>query len=169
MGQRPDRASVPPGHSVHECPETAEADDCWPTCCSPSGTANGDIPTIDSTGLLMTDFPVAAESDSLKPLPVDALGPPGSDHQGPPNDTALAWGTVQPDSRPLWPSPRLEELVQELARLDPSLSDTLTSYPIPEPPLDVLDGLIPLAEVWAAMRLACGKSGEEAAAISEPG
>ncbi|XP_036097320.1 protein Shroom1 [Molossus molossus] len=162
LGQRPDGATVLPEHSVHECPETTEADDCWPTCCSPPGTANGDIPTTDSTGLLTTDFPVAA--DSLKPLPVDALGPPGSDHQGPPNDTALAWGTVQPGS-----SLRLEELVQELARLDPSLSDTLTSYPIPEPPLDVLDGLIPLAEVWAAMRLACGKSGKEAAAISEPG
>lgn len=117
----------------------------------------------------MTDSPAAAGSDSFKPLPVDALGPPGSDTQGPPDDTALVWGTVQAGSRPTWPSPRLEELVQELARLDPSLSDTLMSYPSPEPPLDLLDGLIPLAEVWAAMRPACAKAGEEAAGISEPG
>lgn len=50
-----------------------------------------------------------------------------------------------------WASPRLEELVQELARLDPSQNDTFTSYPSPEPSLGLLDGLIPLAEVWAAM------------------
>ena len=67
------------------------------------------------------------------------------------------------------PSPRLEELVQELARLAPSLSDILTSCPGPEPPLELLDGLIPLVEVWAAMRPACGKAGEEAAGTSEPG
>lgn len=117
----------------------------------------------------MTDTPAAAESDALKPLSVDALGPQSSDTLGPPDNTALAWGSGQPDSRPAWPSPRLEELVQELARLDPSLSDTLTSYPSPEPPLDLLDGLIPLAEVWAAMRPAYGEAGEEAAGTSEPG
>lgn len=167
--QRPDPATVPLEHPLHECPETVGAKDCWPTCCSPPGTVNGDIPTIDSTGLLMTDSPAAAGSDSLKPLPVDALRPPGNDTQGPPDDTALVWGTVQAGSRPTWPSPRLEELVQELARLDPSLSDTLMSYPSPEPPLDLLDGLIPLAEVWAAMRPACAKAGEEAPGISEPG
>ncbi|XP_019497825.1 PREDICTED: protein Shroom1 isoform X2 [Hipposideros armiger] len=180
LGQRPNQSTVPPEHPLHERPETAGADDCWqgingsvgvsrPTCCSAPGTANGNIPTIDSTGQLMTDTPSAAESDPLKPLSVDALGPASNDTPGPPDDTALAWGTGQPDSRPTWPSPRLEELVQELARLDPSLSDTLTSYPSPEPPLDLLDGLIPLAEVWAAMRPACGEAGEEAASTSESG
>ncbi|XP_066134444.1 protein Shroom1 [Saccopteryx bilineata] len=180
-GQVPDPTTISPEYLLHECPEAAGADDCWQginsfvgfsrlTCCSPPGTANGDISTIDSTGLLTTDFPATAESDSLKPLPVDALGlgPPGSDTQGLLDNTCLVWGTVQSDSRPTWPSPRLEELVQELARLDPSLRDTLTSNPSPEPPLDLLDGLIPLAEVWAAMMPACGKSGEEAAGIYEP-
>lgn len=177
LGQRP-KSTVPPEHTLREHPETAGADDSWqgvngsvgvsrPPCCSPPGTANGDIPTIDSTGQLLTDTPAAAESDPLKPLSVDALGPPSSHPTGPPDDTALPWGTGQPDSRPTWPSPRLEELVQELARLDPSLSDTLTSYPSPEPPLDLLDGLIPLAEVWAAMRPTCGEAEEEAAGTSE--
>ncbi|XP_054572970.1 protein Shroom1 isoform X3 [Eptesicus fuscus] len=169
LGQRPDGATVPPEHPLHGCLETAGTGDCWSTCCRSPGTANGDVPTADSTGPLTTDFPAAVESDSLKPLPAGALGPPGSDTQGPPDDTALAWGTVEPGSKPTWPSPRLEQLVQELARLDPSLSDTLTSYPSPEPPLDLLDGLIPLAEVWAAMRPARGRAGEEAAGISEPG
>ncbi|XP_036171385.1 protein Shroom1 isoform X2 [Myotis myotis] len=169
LGQRPGRATVSPEHPLLECLETAGTGDCWPTCCGSPGPANGDVPTHDCTGLLTTDFPAAVERDSLKPLPVDALGPPGSDTQGPPDDTAWAWGPVQPDSKPTWPNPRLEQLVQELARLDPSLSDTLTSYPSPEPPLDLLDGLIPLAEVWAAMRPAGGKAGEEAAGISEPG
>ncbi|XP_036906377.1 protein Shroom1 isoform X2 [Sturnira hondurensis] len=178
--QRPNRAAIPPERPFHECPETAGADACWqgvngrvgisrPTCYSPAGTANGDIPTTDCTGLLMTDFPAAAENDPLQPLPADALGPPGDETQGPRDDVALAWGTGQPGPQPMWPSPRLEELVQELARLDPSLSDTLTFCPSPEPPLDLLDGLIPLAEVWAAMRPACGKAGEEASGTSEPG
>ncbi|KAF6281338.1 shroom family member 1 [Rhinolophus ferrumequinum] len=180
LGQRPDQPTAPPEQPLQERPETTGADDYWqgvngsvgasrPTCCSPPGTANGDIPTTDSTGLLRTDTPAAAESDPLKPLSVDAPGPQSNDTPGPPDNTALAWGSGQPDSRPAWPSPRLEELVQELARLDPSLSDTLTSYPSPEPPLDLLDGLIPLAEVWAAMRPAYGEAGEEAAGTSEPG
>lgn len=170
LGQRPDGAAVPPEHPLRGCLETAGTGDCWSPCCHPPGTANVDVPTNDSAGLLTTDFPAAVESDALKPRPADALGPPGGDTQGPPEDTGLAWGTVQPGSKPTWPSPRLERLVQELARLDPSLSDTLTSYPSPEPPLDLLEGLIPLAEVWAAMRPACGKAGEEeAAGISEPG
>lgn len=69
-------------------------------------------------------------------------------------------------------SARLEELIKELARLDPSLSDTLTSYPSPPSiPLALLDGLIPLAEVWAAMKSAGGEAGEDpaAAATSETG
>lgn len=179
LGQMPDQPTVPPEHPFHEHPETAGADNCWqgvngfvdvsrPTCCSPPSTANGDIPTSDSIGLLTTDTPAAAESDPLKPLSVDALGLPGNDTPGPPDDTCLAWGTGQPGSRSTWPSPRLEELIQELARLDPSLSDTLASYPSPEPVLDLLDGLIPSAEVWAAMRPACGEAGEEGAGTSEP-
>ncbi|XP_065731174.1 protein Shroom1 [Phocoena phocoena] len=177
LGQRADQAIIPSEQPLHEHPETAGADDCWqgvngsvsvsrPTCCSPPGTANGDIATFDPTGLLTTDTPTAAETDPLKPLPCDALRPPGNDTPGPSDHTALAWGTGQTGSRSTWPSPRLEELVQELARLDPSLSDTLTSYPSPEPSLGLLDGLIPLAEVWAAMRPACGEAGEEAAGTS---
>ncbi|XP_067587822.1 protein Shroom1 isoform X3 [Pseudorca crassidens] len=177
LGQRADQAIIPSEQPLHEHPETAGADDCWqgvngsvsvsrPTCCSPPGTANGDIATFDPTGLLTTDPPTAAETDPLKPLPCDALRPPGNDTLGPSDHTALAWGTGQTGSRSTWPSPRLEELVQELARLDPSLSDTLTSYPSPEPSLGLLDGLIPLAEVWAAMRPACGEAGEEAAGTS---
>lgn len=180
MGQRADQTIIPPQQPLHECPETAGTDDCWqgvngsvgvsrPTCCSPPNTANGDIPTIDPTELLTTDSPTAAETDPFKPLPVDTLGPSGNDTPGPPDHTALAWATGQPYSRPTWPGPRLEELVQELARLDPSLSDTLTSYPSPEPSLGLLDGLIPLAEVWAAMRPACGEDGEEASGTSKPG
>ncbi|XP_066887724.1 protein Shroom1 isoform X2 [Kogia breviceps] len=175
LGQRADQAIIPSEQPLHEHPETAGADDCWqgvnssvsvsrPTCCSPPGTAS-----LDPTGLLTTDPPTAAETDPLKPLPGDALRPPGNDTPGPSDHTALDWGTGQTGSRSTWPSPRLEELVQELARLDPSLSDTLTSYPSPEPSLGLLDGLIPLAEVWAAMTPACGEAGEEAAGTSESG
>uniref|UniRef100_A0A452SN57 Shroom family member 1 n=1 Tax=Ursus americanus TaxID=9643 RepID=A0A452SN57_URSAM len=172
-GQRADQAAVPPEHPFHEHPETAGADDCWQRIngsvgvsktisYSPPRTANGDIATFDPSGLLTIDSLAAAESDPLKPLPVDALGPPSNNTPGAPGHTALAWGMGQPGSRPTWPSPRLEELVQELARLDPSMSDTLTSCPSPELPLDLLDGLVPLAEVWAAMRPACEEAGKEA-------
>ncbi|XP_064131251.1 protein Shroom1 isoform X4 [Loxodonta africana] len=177
--QSADRATVTPQHPVREPPEASGADSCWQgvngsvgvskiTCCNSSGTANGDIPTSDPTRLLTTDPPTAAESDHLKPLPADCLELPGNDTPRPPDHTALPWGTGKPSSRPTWPSQRLEELVQELARLDPSLSDILAPHPSPEPPLDVLDGLIPLAEVWAAMRPACGEAGEEAGGTSEP-
>ncbi|XP_032332600.1 protein Shroom1 isoform X6 [Camelus ferus] len=44
-----------------------------------------------------------------------------------------------------------------------------TRLPSPEPSLGLLDGLIPLAEVWAAMRPACGEDGEEASGTSKPG
>uniref|UniRef100_F7GMT1 Shroom family member 1 n=1 Tax=Callithrix jacchus TaxID=9483 RepID=F7GMT1_CALJA len=178
-GQRIGQATVPPEYLLHECPETAGADDCWqgvngsvgisrPTSHTPTGTVNDDIPTIDPTGLT-TNPPTAAESDLLKPLPIDALRLSGNDTPGPLHNTALARGTGQPGSRPTWPSQCLEELVQELARLDPSLSDTLASQPSPEPPLVLLDGLIPLAEVRAAMRPAYGEAGEEAAGTFEPG
>ncbi|MBZ3884199.1 Protein Shroom1 [Sciurus carolinensis] len=168
-GQRASQASVPPECSLHKCPGTPGADDCWqemngsvgicrPTSCTPPGTANGDISIIDPSGLLTVDHPA-----------VDVLGPSGNGNPGSPHHTSLAWGTGQHGSRPTWPGQRLEELVQELARLDPSLSDTLASQPCPEPPLGLLDGLIPLAEVWAAMRPACGEAGEETAGASEPG
>lgn len=178
MGQRADQAVISAAKPLHEHSETAGANDCWqgvngsesdsrPPCYSPPGTANGDIPTSD-TGLQTTDPPTAAESDPLKPLPADVLGPQANDTPRPPDYTALAWGTGQSGSRPVWPSPRLEELVQELGRLDPSLSDTLISCPSPEPSLGLLDGLIPLAEIWAAMRPGCEEAEEEAAAASEP-
>ncbi|KAL0607781.1 Protein Shroom1, partial [Plecturocebus cupreus] len=178
-GQRTGQATVPPEYLLHKCPGTAGADDCWqgvngsvgisrPTSHTPTGTVNDDIPTIDPTGLT-TNPPTAAESDLLKPLPVDALGLSGNDTPGPLHNTALARGTGQPGSRPTWPSQCLEELVQELARLDPSLSNTLASQPSPDPPLGLLDGLIPLAEVRAAMQPACGEAGEEAAGTFEPG
>ncbi|XP_078307244.1 protein Shroom1 [Panthera onca] len=178
LGQGVDQAGVPPEHPLHEHPETAGADDSWrringsvsisrTTCCSPPGTANGDIPTFNPTGLLTID-PLAA-TDPLKPLPVDALEPPGNSTPGALGRTALAWGTGQPVSRPTWRSLHLEELVQELARLDPSMSDILTSCPSPEPPLGLLDGLIPLAEVWAAMRPAGEEDGKDAVGTPEPG
>ena len=154
-------------------------DDCWQgidgsvgvyrSCYRPPGTANGDIPTFDPTGLLTTDPHTAAENEPFKSFPVDTLGPPGNDSPETPSHIALAWGTGQPGSRSTWSSPHLEELVQELARLDPSLSDTINSYPSPEPPVGLLDGLIPLTEVRAAMRPDCGETGEEAAGPSESG
>uniref|UniRef100_A0A3Q1MDX2 Shroom family member 1 n=2 Tax=Bos TaxID=9903 RepID=A0A3Q1MDX2_BOVIN len=179
LSQRTDQAIIPPEKPFHEDPETAGVDECWqglngsvnvsrPTCCSPPETANGDILTFDPTGLLTTVPPTAAETD-LKPFPGDTLGPPDSDTPGLPGRSALAWGPREPGPQSTWASPRLEELVQELARLDPSQSDTFTSYPSPEPALGLLDGLIPLAEVWAAMRPACREAGEEAAGNSEPG
>ncbi|KAI2538835.1 shroom family member 1 [Homo sapiens] len=179
LGQRTGQVTVPTEYPLHECPGTAGADDCWqgvngsvgisrPTSHTPTGTANDNIPTIDPTGLT-TNPPTAAESDLLKPVPADALGLSGNDTPGPSHNTALARGTGQPGSRPTWPSQCLEELVQELARLDPSLCDPLASQPSPEPPLGLLDGLIPLAEVRAAMRPACGEAGEEAASTFEPG
>ncbi|XP_025243959.1 protein Shroom1 [Theropithecus gelada] len=179
LGQRTGQAAVPPEYPLHEYPGTAGADDCWqgvngsvgisrPTSHTPTGTANDNISTVDPTGLT-TNPPTAAESDLLKPLPVDALGLSGNDTPGPPHKTALDRSTGQPGSRPPWPSQCLGELVQELARLDPSLLDPLASQPSPEPPLGLLDGLIPLAEVRAAMPPACGEAGEEAASTFEPG
>lgn len=179
LSQRTDQAIIPTEQPLHENPETAGVDECWqglnssvnvsrPTCCRPTEAANGDLLTFDPTGLLTTVPPTAAETD-LKPFPGDTLGPPDNDTPGPPDHSALAWGPGEPGPQSTWASPRLEELVQELARLDPSQSDTFTSYPSPEPSLGLLDGLIPLAEVWAAMRPACREAGEEAAGNSEPG
>lgn len=176
LDQRTDQAPVPPESSFSKCWETLSACDCWqevshpvatkPTCCSPPQTANGDNPPTGHTRLLNTGLSTTAECDPFKSLPADALGTQGSGISGLPNHTAPAWCVTQPGS-----SARLEELIKELARLDPSLSDTLTSYPSPPSiPLVLLDGLIPLAEVWAAMRSAGGEAGEDpAAAASETG
>ncbi|KAM6150855.1 protein Shroom1 [Erethizon dorsatum] len=180
LGRRAGQAITPPKCPLHEYPGTAGTDVYWqgvngsvgiskPTSCTPPGTANGDIPTTGSTGPLTPDTPAAAENDPLKPPSVDALHPSGNGTTGPPHHTFLAWGTGQLSSRPTWPSQHLEELVQELARLDPSLSDTLASEPSPEPPLGLLDGLIPATEIWATMRPACEEAGEEVAGSSEPG
>ncbi|XP_007520002.2 protein Shroom1 [Erinaceus europaeus] len=175
-----DEAAAPSVDPLRESPETAKADSCWQelnscvdvsraTCYSPSGTANGDTPTTDSTELLTTHLPAASESEPLKPLLADTLGPPDSDTPGSPDHTALALAIGQTSSRPAWPSPCLQELVKELARLDPSLSDTFTTYSSPEPLLTLLDGLVPLPEVRAAMRPVYGEAGEEAAGTSESG
>ncbi|XP_070321450.1 protein Shroom1 isoform X3 [Odocoileus virginianus] len=55
-----------------------------------------------------------------------------------------------------------------LTTVPPTAAET-DLKPFPEPSLGLLDGLIPLAEVWAAMRQGCRKAGEEAAGNSEPG
>ncbi|XP_023569036.1 protein Shroom1 isoform X2 [Octodon degus] len=176
LGQRASQATASLKCPFHKCPGTAGADAYWqgvngsvgvsrPTSYSSPGTTNGDISTTGCTGLPTPDSPAAAEDNLLWPHPVDALGSLGSGTRGPPHHTLLAKGTSQLGSRPTWPSQRLEELVQELARLDPSLRDTLASEPSPEPALGLLVGLIPGTEVWATMRPA----GEEATGSSEPG
>ncbi|XP_048190134.1 protein Shroom1 [Perognathus longimembris pacificus] len=180
LSHRAGQATVPEEYTLHPCPRIAGTGDCWqrvngsvgvsrPTSCSPPEAASGDTPTIDPPGLLTSDPSATAENGPLKPSPVDVLGPSGNDPPGSPHHTTLARGTGQPGSRPTWPSQRLQELVQELARLDPSLSDSFASQSSPEPPLGLLDGLIPLPEIWAAMRPACGETGEETAGDSEPG
>ncbi|XP_006888206.1 PREDICTED: protein Shroom1 [Elephantulus edwardii] len=177
LNQRAGQAINIPESPLHGYPETSGTDNCWQrvngcvgdsriTRFNPSGTANGDMPTTDPPRLLSSDPPAAAENDPLKPLPANALGPPGSDTPASPDHTDLAWGTGKSSSRPTWSSQHLEELVQELAKLDPSLSDALAPRPSPEPPLDVLEGLIPLAEVWSAMGTACGEAGK---GPTEPG
>uniref|UniRef100_H0W7M4 Shroom family member 1 n=1 Tax=Cavia porcellus TaxID=10141 RepID=H0W7M4_CAVPO len=176
LGRRAGQAMAPPECPLHGYPGTSGADDYWQgvngsvgvskaTSYSPPGTANGDLPTTDSAGLLTPDTPVAAENDPLKPPPDDALCSSSNGTSGPPHHASLAWGTGQLGSRPMWTSQRLEELVRELARLDPSLSDTLVSEPSPALPLGLLDGLIPGTEVWASI----GETGKEAAGSSEPG
>lgn len=176
LGQTAGQASASLKCPLYKCPGTAGADAYWqgvngsvgvsrPTSYSSPGTTNGDISTTGCTGLLTPDTPAAAKDDPLQPPPVDALGSSSSGTTGSPHHTSLAEGTGQMGSRPTWLSQRLEGLVQELARLDPSLRDTLASEPSPVPPLGLLDGLIPGTEVWATMRPA----GEEAMGSSEPG
>uniref|UniRef100_A0A8C2MW04 Shroom family member 1 n=1 Tax=Cricetulus griseus TaxID=10029 RepID=A0A8C2MW04_CRIGR len=163
----------------HEGPGTTGADDNWgegvngsvgfsrPTSCSPPGTTNDDIPTIHATGQLAMDPSTATEDNPLKPPSVDGLQPLGSGTPGPPHHTSLTRG--QPTPKPTWPSRHFEELVQQLARLDPSLSDTFAAQPGPELPLGLLDGLFPATEVWAVMRPACEAAGEEAAGEENSG
>ncbi|XP_057631575.1 protein Shroom1 isoform X2 [Chionomys nivalis] len=129
-----------------------------PTSHSPPGTT-----TFDTTGLGTAGPSTATENNSLKRPSVDVLRPLGSETSGLPHHTSLTWG--QPGLKPTWPSRHFEELAQQLARLDPSLSDTFAAQPGPEPPLGLLDGLFPAA----AMRPACEDAGEETAGASEAG
>ncbi|KAM6224290.1 protein Shroom1 [Rhynchocyon petersi] len=180
LNQRAGQATdIPEYLLLHRNPEASGTDSCWQgvnssvgnsriTCSNPSETTSGDFATTDPDRLLSMDPPAAVENDPLKLLQVDALEPPGSDTPSSPDHIALAWSTGKSCSRPSWPCQRLKELVQELVRLDPSLSDSLVPYPSPEPPLDVLDGLIPLAELWAAMGSACGEAGKGASGPPEP-
>ncbi|XP_034360258.1 protein Shroom1 isoform X2 [Arvicanthis niloticus] len=126
-------------------------------------TTNDDIPTFDTNG--PTDPSAATEKPPLKPSSVNVLRPSDSETSGPPHQTSLTWGQL--GSKPTWPSRHFEELVQELARLDPSLSHTLAAQPGPEPPLGLLDGLLPEEEIQSAMRPACGEAGEKAGASEE--
>ncbi|KAM4826895.1 protein Shroom1 isoform 2-T2 [Thomomys bottae] len=180
LSHRPGQSTVPEDCILHQCPQIAGTNDCWqrvngsvgvsrPISYSPPEAANGDTPTIEPPGLLTFDPSATAENGPLKPSPVDVLGPSGNDPPGSPHHTILARDSGQPGSRPTWPSQHLQELVRELARLDPSLSDTFASQSSPEPPLGLLDGLIPLPEIWVAMRPACGETGEETTGASEPG
>ncbi|XP_059125314.1 protein Shroom1 isoform X1 [Peromyscus eremicus] len=164
--------------ALQEGPGITRADDHWqgvngsvgfsrPTNRSPPGTTNDDNPTFDTTGLLTTGPSTATENNPLKPPAVDVLCPSGSETSGTPHHTSLTWGQSGP--KPTWPSRHFEELVQQLARLDPSLSDAFAAQPGPEPPLGLLDGLFPATEVLAAMRPACEEAGEEATGASEAG
>ncbi|XP_040830548.1 protein Shroom1 [Ochotona curzoniae] len=165
-------ATAPAEHSLHLCPEPIRADESQQVVnCSrdvprttddgTTGTANGDISAGDMPELLPPEPPAAVGSDPLKPFPTGS--PRDGDSQRPHQQHgALAWAIDRPGSGPTWPNQRLEELAQELARLDPSLSDTLASQPSPEPPLGLLDGLIPVAEIWAAMRSTAGETERQA-------
>lgn len=165
--------------SFHKGPGITEEEDNWqgqngsegssrPTSHSPPGTTN-EVPTFDTTGLLTAGPSTATENNPLKRPSVDVLRPLGSEIPGPPHHTSLTWG--QPGPKPTWPSRHFEELVQQLARLDPSLSDTFAAQPGPEPPLGLLDGLFPAAaaEVLAAMRPACEDAAEETTGASDAG
>ncbi|XP_015844801.1 protein Shroom1 isoform X3 [Peromyscus maniculatus bairdii] len=163
---------------LREGPGIARADDDWqgvngsvgfsrPTNRSPPGTRDDDNPTFDTTGPLTTGSSTATENNPLKPPSVDVLRPSGSEISGTPHHTSLTWGQSGP--KPTWPSRHFEALVQQLARLDPSVSDAFAAQPGPEPPLGLLDGLLPATEVLAAMRPAFEEAGEEAARASEAG
>lgn len=128
-------------------------------------TTNDDIPTFDTNGT--TDPSAATEKTPLKPPSVDVLRPSDSETPGSPHHTSLTWGQL--GSKPTWPSRHFEELVQELARLDPFLSHTLAAQPGPEPPLGLLDGLLPVEEIRSAMRPALEETREKAAGASEEG
>ncbi|KAL1779557.1 Shroom1 isoform X1 [Sigmodon hispidus] len=133
----------------------------------PPLTTNDDISTFDATGLGTTCPSTVAENNPLKPPSADIQRPLGSETAVPPHHTSQAWG--QPDPKPIWPSRHFEELVQQLARIDPSLNDTFAAQSSPEPPLGLLDGLFPATEVLAAMRPACEDAGEETVGTTEAG
>lgn len=159
---------------LHEVPRITGADNCWqgvngsadisrPTSRSTPETTNDDTPIFDTNGT--TDPSAATEKNPLKLPSVDVLTPSDSETPGSPHHTSLTWGQL--GSKPTWPSRHFEELVQELARLDPFLSDTLAAQPGPEPPLGLLDGLFPAEEIRSAMRPASEEAGEKAGASEE--
>lgn len=132
------------------------------------GTTNDDIPTFDPNGLLITDPSAATEKIAPKPPSVDdVLKQSDSETPGSPRHTSLPSGRL--GSKPTWPSRHFEELVQELARLDPSMSHSLAAQPGPELPLGLLDGLFPAEEIRSAARPAGEGAGEKAAGASEEG
>ncbi|GAB1296060.1 Protein Shroom1 [Apodemus speciosus] len=161
----------------YEVPGITGVDNCWqgmsgsvdisrPT--SSPGTTNDDIPTFDPNGLLTTDPSAATEKIAPKPPSVDdVLRPSDSETPGSPRHTSLPWGQL--GSKPTWPSRHFEELVQELARLDPSMSHSLAAQPGPEPPLGLLDGLFPAEEIRSATRPAGEEAGEKAVGALDEG
>lgn len=174
LSKKAGQIAVSAERPLHETPGITGTEDCGqavngsvdlsrPT--SIPETTNDDIPTFDTNGT--TDPSAATEKKPLKPPPVDVLRPSDSETPGSPHHTSLTWG--QFDSKTTWPSRHFEALVQELARLDPSLSRTLAAQPGPEPPQGLLDGLFPVEEIRSAMRPALEEMGEKAAGASEEG
>ncbi|XP_060219709.1 protein Shroom1 isoform X2 [Meriones unguiculatus] len=173
-GQTTGSAETP----LHEVPGLTGADNHWqgvngsvvisrPISRSPPETTNDDIPPFDAAAPPITDPSSATDNNCPEPVSVDVLQPSGPEAPGTPHHSSLAWG--QPGSKPTWPSRHFEELVQELARLDPALSETLAAQPGPEPPQGLLDGLFPATEAWTAMRPACEEDGEKDAGGPEVG
>ncbi|KAF6082948.1 shroom family member 1 [Phyllostomus discolor] len=110
-------------------------------------------------------FPTQKEAATVAcPAAGPQSSPTDCQHRVPETGTASVRLPSLPDDEVF-----LEEAppVRTRSPLDSSVRPGLPASP--EPPLDLLEGLIPLAEVWAAMRPACGKTGEEAAGTSEPG
>ncbi|XP_021069205.1 protein Shroom1 isoform X2 [Mus pahari] len=174
LSKKAGQAAVSAETPVHGVPGITEAEDCGQAVngfadisrpASTPETTNDDIPTFDTNGT--TGPSAATEKNSLKPPSVDVLRPSDSETPGSPHRISVTWGQL--GSKPTWPSRHFEELVQELTRLDPSLSHTLAAQPGPEPPLGLLDGLFPAEEIRSAMRPALEEAGEKAAGASEEG
>lgn len=174
LSKKAGQITVSAERALHEVPGIAGADNCWqgvngsvhisrPTSRSTPETTNDDTPTFDTNGT--TDPSAATEKNPLNPPSVDVLTTSDSETPGSPHHASLTWGQL--GSKPTWPSRHFEELVQELARLDPFLSDTLAAQPGPEPPLGLLDGLFPAEEIRSAMRPAREEAGEKAGASEE--